>query len=129
MTTQGDVGVLPGDIVQLFCSKHTKMIVANQTPSLLWVDNIVNKTAFGGYHGICKPFRVFLCVLNDILLLVKSRDTGGRCVNTILVLVQGSSLRAGIFYWWRQEEHTFPPYKISTAPLAPMTAISAPGQA
>jgi hypothetical protein len=82
--------VLSGNIVQLLGFKHAK-IVANQTPSILRVDNIVNKTAFGGYHGICKPFSVFLGVFN-IILLVKI-EIPNVVSKYNLVLVHVSSLR------------------------------------
>ena len=63
---QGNVGVLPRNVVQLLGLKNLQ-VVTNQSTSILRIDDIVDEPTLCRNHGVGESRRVFIGVFLKIL--------------------------------------------------------------
>lgn len=114
---QRNVGVFSRKIGQLFRSQDFQ-IVANDATSVLWFDNVVDKTSLGANHWVGKPLSIFSSVKLHILFIYAKNKVKKGASNNISEGVAPHDILL-----------TLPEYRISVAPFAPITATSALGHA
>lgn len=101
--------MLARNVVQLLVAQNPK-VVADQPPSVLRFYDVIDEASLRRNERICESAGVFGSVFFQVL----SQLLAALCLSRASPSVR---------------RLTFPLNRISTAPLAPITATSAPGQA